>query len=113
MTKPDWRDILAAIEAPSDTCDTPVEDGSVVATNNEPKSVTIFFERKGRAGKSATILADFVGVDDDRIKRLASELKRSLGCGGSVSGGEILIQGDRRSDIRQLLTDKGFKVKGA
>lgn len=76
------------------------------------RSVTMFYEVKGRSGKPATILADFVGVSDGEIAALASELKRALGTGGSARGGEILIQGDRRNALRPLLQAKGFKVKG-
>lgn len=76
------------------------------------RSVTMFYEVKGRSGKPATILADFVGVSDGEITALASELKRALGTGGSARGGEILIQGDRRNALRPLLQAKGFKVKG-
>lgn len=75
--------------------------------------VTLFYERKGRAGKEATILADFVGLNDDEIAVLASEIKRKLGTGGSVRGGEILIQGDRRKEIREMLTQRGFMVEPA
>ena len=76
------------------------------------RKVTIFYETKGRAGKPATILADFAGVTDAEIEDLASVLKKKLGTGGSCRGGEILIQGDRRTQLRSLLAAAGFKVKG-
>lgn len=109
----DWKDILGTLNVPQG------EDHQIAETKeSQPaaaasRGVTLFFERKGRGGKTVTILADFVGVDDAAIKQLASELKQKLGCGGSVDGGEILIQGDRRADIKKLLTQRGYKVKGA
>lgn len=70
----------------------------------------IIYERKGRAGKSATIISGFTMADDD-VEALASDLKRTLGTGGSARGGEILIQGDRRDDVLRLLTEKGYKAR--
>ena len=114
MATPDWKDILAGMDvAPAPEHD-PNEPDTVQSRNStSAKSVTVFFERKGRAGKSVTILAEFTGLTNDEIKALASVLKQKLGCGGSYSDGEILIQGDRRSDIKKLLLEQGFKVKGA
>ena len=72
--------------------------------------VHIFLERKGRGGKTATIICDLT-LDDEDLRQLAAELKRSLGCGGSARGGEILIQGDRVAECRRMLAARGYKVK--
>lgn len=69
--------------------------------------LTISMEKKGRAGKTATIISGF-GTDDD-INAVATALKTKLGTGGSARGGEILIQGDRRDDVRRLLNQLGYK----
>ncbi|MDE6395694.1 MAG: translation initiation factor [Muribaculaceae bacterium] len=105
----DWRDALAGLGASLPEGNPEPE---APKTKNEKKSVTLFFERKGRGGKPVTILADFEGISEDDIETLASDLKRSLGTGGSARGGEILIQGDRREQLRTRLKEKGFKVKG-
>ena len=47
----------------------------------------------------------------DEIDALASEMKHTLGTGGSARGGEILIQGDRRQDVLSFLTKKGLKAR--
>ena len=65
---------------------------------------------KGRGGKQATIVTGFV-CDDEALKTVASQLKRSLGVGGSARGGEILIQGDRRQQVLDLLQGMGFKAR--
>ncbi|MDE5744201.1 MAG: translation initiation factor [Paramuribaculum sp.] len=70
----------------------------------------IVFEKKGRAGKQATIVCGF-DCDDNVLKDIASRLKKTLGCGGSARAGEILIQGDRRKDALAALTDMGFKAR--
>lgn len=81
-------------------------------SKNARHTVTLFFERKGRAGKEATIIQCDDTMTDDEINSLAADLKRALGTGGSVRGAEILLQGDRRAKIRESLTKKGFTVKG-
>lgn len=70
--------------------------------------VDISIERKGRGGKTATLVTGWI-VDDEKLLAIASELKRKLGAGGSARGGDILIQGDRRRDVLEILTDMGYK----
>ena len=67
-------------------------------------------EKKGRAGKQATIICGFQGSDDDLLE-LASTLKRRLATGGSARGGEILIQGDRRKEVVEILKSIGYKAR--
>lgn len=79
---------------------------------SKPKQprLDIILDKKGRAGKMATIISGFV-IDDEEINQLARKLKTRLGVGGSARGGEILIQGDRRQDVLKFLTEQGFKSR--
>ena len=70
----------------------------------------VVLEKKGRAGKQATIICGFQGSDDDLLE-LASTLKRRLATGGSARGGEILIQGDRRKEVVEILKSIGYKAR--
>ncbi|QLE02620.1 translation initiation factor [Galbibacter sp. BG1] len=63
-----------------------------------------------RKGKPITIIDGYNGATKD-FKILAKELKTTLGVGGSFKDDTIIIQGDYRDQIMQLLKDKGFKVK--
>ena len=63
-----------------------------------------------RKGKPITILEGYTGSDHD-FKKLAKELKTKLSVGGTFKEGRIIIQGDYRDKIMQLLKDKGFNVK--
>ncbi len=70
----------------------------------------VVLEKKGRAGKQATIICGFQGSDEDLLD-LASMLKRKLATGGSARGGEILIQGDRRKEVVDILKSLGYKAR--
>ena len=63
-----------------------------------------------RKGKPVTVIEGYNGAEAD-FKILAKELKTYLGAGGTVKNDTILIQGDYRDTIMQLLKEKGFKVK--
>ncbi|MFP2994529.1 translation initiation factor [Spongiivirga sp. MCCC 1A20706] len=63
-----------------------------------------------RKGKPITIIEGYTGADND-FKLLAKELKSTLSVGGSFKNEQIIIQGDYRDKIMQLLKEKGFKVK--
>lgn len=67
-------------------------------------------DRKNRKGKTVTLVEGFEGTGED-LKSLAKELKSRCGVGGSASDGVILIQGDFRERIIQMLTDKHYHVK--
>ncbi|GGD93455.1 translation initiation factor [Planktosalinus lacus] len=63
-----------------------------------------------RKGKPTTIIEGYTGADED-FKLLAKDIKTTLSVGGSFKNEQIIIQGDFRDRIMQILKDKGFKVK--
>ncbi|MGB3149733.1 MAG: translation initiation factor [Maribacter sp.] len=63
-----------------------------------------------RKGKPITILEGYTGADTD-FKKLAKELKTKLSVGGSFKDDKIIIQGDYRDKIMEILKAKGFNVK--
>ena len=101
--------------------------GTVYSTNTEfnynqtedevqdtlPKKEQILYislDKKNRKGKAVTLVEGFVGKQID-LKDLGKLLKSKCGVGGSIKDGEILIQGDFRDKIIDLLKASGYKVK--
>jgi len=70
----------------------------------------VFGEVKGRKGKTVTIVSGFQFADD-KLKNLATQLKRRCGTGRSVKDGVIIIQGDHRDTLVTELEKRGFKAK--
>ena len=84
----------------------PQEIPSTIWLQDEP----LLCKYEKRKGKPVTVIEGYNGADSD-FKILAKELKTHLGVGGTVKDDAILIQGDYRDTIMQLLKEKGFKVK--
>lgn len=72
--------------------------------------VRIQRQTSGRKGKGVCLITG-VDLDDAGLEKLAAELKKKCGCGGSVKEGVIEIQGDKRELLKSLLEAKGLKVK--
>jgi len=72
--------------------------------------VRIQKQTAGRKGKGVCIITG-LDLEDSELTKLAAELKKRCGCGGSIKDGLIEIQGDKRDLLKELLEQKGFKVK--
>ena len=128
----DWKSALAALgatEEPNDNKEKTEIDrkkriGVVYSTNPDyeysddsqeeaetlPKNqqkLRLNMERAGRGGKTVTLVKGFVGSEED-ITALCKLLKQKCGVGGSVKDGEIIIQGDHRQRLVEILKKEGF-----
>jgi len=83
------------------------EEMDTIANNQQNLKVCI---DKHRSGKIAVILKGFVGNTDD-LKALSKILKARCGVGGSTKNGEIIIQGDIRDKVMDILAKEGYNYK--
>ena len=128
----DWKSALAALGATEETNDNKEKTdidrkkrvGVVFSTNPDyeysddsqeesdtlPKNqqkMRLNMERVGRGGKTVILVKGFVGSEED-ITALSKLLKQKCGVGGSVKDGEIIIQGDHRQRLIEILKKEGF-----
>ena len=88
------------------------KDGEEQETTLTPgrQNLKVRPEKKGRKGKTVTLITGFIGSSDD-LEELARMLKTRCGTGGSVKEGEIIIQGDFTSKIIIILSELNYKAK--
>ncbi len=77
----------------------------------EEQQLRVWLKRLG-GGRLLTVVKEFVGADDELLS-LGKVLKMKCSSGGTVKNGDILIQGDHRDKIVNLLNEKGYKAKAS
>lgn len=104
----DWKDKLSLVYStnPHAHSDPPAE--AEPPERPSAQRLVVGIERKGRGGKTVTWVRGFSGSG---IEELCKTLKTKCGVGGSTKDGEIIIQGDKKQAVAELLRQLGYGVK--
>ena len=89
------------------------EESASVAASDEPsasQTIRVAIDRKRGRGRPVTVASGF-RLTSASLDRLATELKKRCGAGGSSSDGEIVIQGEKLDLVAELLEGKGFRLR--
>ena len=108
MKDNDWKKRLGVVFSTASDYEYQTNDTEEVETLKESaQKLRVRIEKNGRGGKTVTIVGGFVG-DEMALKNLGKTLKSKCGVGGSVKDGEILVQGDFKQRIVELLRTMGY-----
>jgi len=107
----DWKKRLGVVYSTNEDFDYSQDESTPDETLPPEKQVlTISLDKKQRKGKAVTLISGFIGNDDD-LDQLGTFLKKKCGVGGSVKNGEIILQGDHRHKVMEILNNKGYRTK--
>ncbi len=108
MKQNDWKERLNVVYSTNPDYRYETEETAEADTlPKENQNLRVSIEKKGRGGKTVTIVKGFVGTEND-LRELERLLKNKCGVGGSSKEGEILIQGDLRDKVTELLRKEGY-----
>jgi len=110
MTK-DWKERLGMVYStnPNYQFEKEEEDSQDTLVPKQQKLI-VSLDKRNRKGKAVTLISGFIGQPDD-LEQLGKLLKTKCGVGGTVKGGNILIQGDFRDKVVAILHGEGYQAK--
>ena len=108
MKNNDWKERLNIVYSTNPDFNYQTEDEEEIETpEKKNQKLRVSIEKKGRGGKTVTLITGFTGREDD-LKELGRNLKTKCGVGGSAKDGEIIIQGDFKQRVIELLKAEGY-----
>ena len=107
----DWKNRDGVVYYTSDNFSFDNNDENAEETlSSDKQRLRVELDKKARGGKKVTLITGFVGSDDD-LKALGRLVKGKCGVGGSTKNGEIIVQGDFRKKIGEILEKEDYRVK--
>ncbi len=82
-------------------------DDALETIDKAKQLLRISLDKRNRKGKAVTLITGFVGNEDD-LQALGKLLKTKCGVGGSAKDGEIIVQGDNRQKVLEILQKEGY-----
>jgi translation initiation factor 1 len=77
-------------------------------TPKGPPRAVVRLEKKGRRGKEVTVVEQ-LDLRASELEKWLSDFKHKLGCGGTLEGRALVLQGDSRERVRALLEARGVR----
>jgi len=104
----DWKKRLDIVYSTNPDYHYQKEDEEMEATLPKDKQLLrISLDKRNRKGKAVTLVTGFRGSDED-LQELGKLLKMRCGVGGSAKEGEIIVQGDHRTKVLDILQNEGY-----
>lgn len=108
MKNNDWKDRLNIVYSTNPDFGYDTEEYTEDETlDKKQQKLRVAMEKKGRGGKTVTLIRGFIGSESD-LKDLGKLIKTKCGVGGSVKDGEIIVQGDFKQRVIDLLKAEGY-----
>ena len=108
MANNDWKSRLNVVYSTNpDFQYTTDEKEEIETLPKQQQKLRVSIEKNHRGGKTVTLVKNFVGCDDD-LKELARLLKTRCGVGSSAKEGEIIVQGDFKPRVIEILKQEGY-----
>lgn len=108
MKNNDWKDRLNIVYSTNPDFQYSTDEKEEIETlPKQQQKLRVSIEKNHRGGKTVTIVKNFIGGDED-LKQLGRLLKTKCGVGGTVKEGEIIVQGEFKEKIIELLKKEGY-----
>ena len=108
MKNNDWKERLNIVYSTNPDYNYEMNDDEEQTTlPSAQQRLRVQLDRKNRGGKVVTLVTGFIGTEDD-LKELGKFLKSKCGVGGSAKDGEIIVQGDFKQKVLELLKKEGY-----
>lgn len=108
MKNNDWKERLNVVYSTNPDFQYETDEEEVELLPKNQQKLRVKLDRKNRGGKTVTLVTGFIGPEDD-LKALGKLLKGKLGVGGAAKDGEIIIQGEFKERVIDILLKEGYR----
>lgn len=106
----DWKKRDGVVYSTNDDFDYNTQEEEGTTLPPQQQNLKVQLDKKSRGGKQVTLVTGFIGSEED-LKELGKLVKNKCGVGGSAKDGEIIVQGDLRDKVLEILVQSGYKAK--